>query len=103
MSLFNWVLAKATGLPPAQTGKVVVERDLEVKMPDGEILLADRWFAPVTVATAPIVAAAVSLWAPATGFLRPAVRNAWLPMRHPELPGHVRVGRHVRPVSFRAG
>jgi putative CocE/NonD family hydrolase len=34
---------------------VVVERDLEAKMPDGEVLLADRWYSPDTVRSAPIV------------------------------------------------
>jgi putative CocE/NonD family hydrolase len=48
-------LAKAAGLPGAETPGVRVERDLEVKMPDGEVLLADRWYAPETVGWAPIV------------------------------------------------
>src|ERR1700686_80171 len=55
MSVVSWGLAKAAGLPAPETREVVVERDLEVKMPDGEVLLADRWFAPSTVASAPIV------------------------------------------------
>jgi hypothetical protein len=55
MSVVSWVVKKTTGLPPARVRGVTVERDLEVKMPDGEVLLADRWFAPPTVGTAPIV------------------------------------------------
>ena len=55
MSILSWGLAKAARLSPPETTDVVVEHDLEAKMPDGETLLADRWFAPATVASAPIV------------------------------------------------
>jgi uncharacterized protein len=55
MSILSWGLAKAARLSPPETTDVVVEHDLEAKMPDGEILLADRWFAPATVGSAPIV------------------------------------------------
>ncbi len=55
MSIVSRAVARAAGLPAAESHAVVVERDLEVKMPDGAILLADRWFAPDTVASAPIV------------------------------------------------
>lgn len=55
MTLGNWLLAKAAGLPPARAGEVAVERDLQAKMPDGAVLLADRWYAPVTADSDPIV------------------------------------------------
>jgi putative CocE/NonD family hydrolase len=55
MSLLSWGLAKAARLPGPEATRVRVERDLEVKMPDGETLLADRWYAPETVHSAPIV------------------------------------------------
>ena len=55
MSILSWGLAKAARLPRPETTDVVVEHDLEARMPDGETLLADRWFAPASVASAPIV------------------------------------------------
>jgi putative CocE/NonD family hydrolase len=55
MSLLSWGLAKAARLPGPEVTRVLVERDLEVKMSDGEVLLADRWYGPETVRSAPIV------------------------------------------------
>lgn len=55
MSLASWVFAKLAGLPPAKTTEVLVERDLEAKMPDGAILLADRWYAPSTADSDPVM------------------------------------------------
>jgi len=55
VTISSWAIAKLAKLPAADTRDVVVERDLEVKMADGETLLADRWFAPSSVAAAPIV------------------------------------------------
>ena len=55
MGLVSKVMARIGGLPPAETTDVVVERDLETKMPDGAVLLSDHWFAPDTVASAPII------------------------------------------------
>lgn len=55
MSFSSWVFAKLASLPPAQTTEVLVERDLEAKMPDGAILLADRWYAPATAASDPVM------------------------------------------------
>jgi putative CocE/NonD family hydrolase len=55
MSIQSWGVARAARLPPPETTRVAVERDLEVKMPDGAVLLADRWYAPSTVGSAPIV------------------------------------------------
>ncbi len=55
MSVLSWGLARAARLPRPETTRVTVERDLEVKMSDGAVLLADRWYAPSTIAAAPIV------------------------------------------------
>ncbi len=54
MSLASWTFARLAGLPPARSARVVVERDLRVPMPDGEVLLADRYYAPDD-AHAPVV------------------------------------------------
>ncbi|HET8751158.1 MAG TPA: CocE/NonD family hydrolase, partial [Gaiellaceae bacterium] len=45
MTLLSTILARRWELPPAETRKVVRERDLRVPMDDGAILLADRWVA----------------------------------------------------------
>lgn len=42
--MFSRFAARLVKLPPAQTTKVAVERDLAAKMPDGAVLLADRWY-----------------------------------------------------------
>lgn len=55
MSLGRWLMAKAAGLPPARAAEITVEQDLQAKMPDGAILLADRWYAPATVGADPII------------------------------------------------
>lgn len=55
MPLGRRVLARVTGLPPASTAEVAVERDLAAVMPDGAVLLADRWYAPATAGTDPVV------------------------------------------------
>ncbi|HEX9058423.1 MAG TPA: CocE/NonD family hydrolase [Ktedonobacterales bacterium] len=47
-------MARLAGLPPAQTYDVAVERDLRIPMPDGVVLLADRYF-PRRGDNAPIV------------------------------------------------
>jgi uncharacterized protein len=55
MTLMSWALAKAARLRPADTSEVVVERQLEQKMADGTVLLADRWYSPATVHSAPVL------------------------------------------------
>lgn len=55
MTLSSRVFAKLGGLPRALTTEVLVERDIEAKMPDGAILLADRWYAPATAGSDPIM------------------------------------------------
>ena len=55
MAFASWAMAKIGKLPPASSNEVVVERDLETKMPDGAVLLSDRWFSPATVGSDPIV------------------------------------------------
>ena len=54
MSLVTKMLSRLAKLPPAPHPQLRVERDLEVVMPDGAVLLADRWL-PLTRADAPIV------------------------------------------------
>jgi putative CocE/NonD family hydrolase len=42
--MLSWALAKLTRLRAAEVRAVSVERDVEAKMPDGTVLLADRWY-----------------------------------------------------------
>ena len=44
MTVFSRVAAKLVKLPPPETTAISVERDLAAKMPDGVVLLADRWY-----------------------------------------------------------
>jgi uncharacterized protein len=44
MTVASRIAAALVGLPPARTTTVSVERDLAAKMPDGAVLLADRWY-----------------------------------------------------------
>jgi uncharacterized protein len=43
VKLTSYLLQRGLRLPPPQTRDVVVEKDLRVPMPDGAVLLADRW------------------------------------------------------------
>ncbi len=43
MSVLSRILAKMMKLPPAQSHAIKIERDLKVPMPDGVVLLADRY------------------------------------------------------------
>ncbi|HXQ43151.1 MAG TPA: CocE/NonD family hydrolase [Acidimicrobiales bacterium] len=43
MTLVSRILGSLAQLPPATTGAISVERDLRATMPDGIVLLADRW------------------------------------------------------------
>ena len=43
MNLTSHLLQRLLKLPPPWTRDLIVERDLEVPMPDGVVLLADRW------------------------------------------------------------
>lgn len=54
MTIATRLLGRLAKLPPAITHAVTVERDLPVPMPDGAVLLADR-YAPRGVVDAPIV------------------------------------------------
>lgn len=55
MAFGSWLMAKVGKLPPPSSHAIAVERDLETKMPDGTVLLSDRWFAPATAHSDPIV------------------------------------------------
>ena len=44
MTVWSRMAASLVKLPPPDTTDVSVERDLAAKMPDGTVLLADRWF-----------------------------------------------------------
>jgi hypothetical protein len=45
MTVFSRLSARLVKLPAPQTTNISVERDLAAKMPDGTVLLADRWYA----------------------------------------------------------
>ena len=107
MTLASRFMGQALKLPHATSRSVDVQRDLRVPMPDGAVLLTDRYAprirpwplrpsaaagaGPLPLRAAPDVGAAV----------RPAARRAGLPGRDPKLPRHLRLGRHVRPVRGR--
>lgn len=55
MTVSSWAMAKVGRLGPALSTEIVVERDLEAKMPDGAVLLADRWYAPATFGSDPVI------------------------------------------------
>jgi hypothetical protein len=55
MTVWSRMAAKLVRLPAAQTSDVAVERDLAAKMPDGTVLMADRWFATKTSSGRPTV------------------------------------------------
>jgi putative CocE/NonD family hydrolase len=44
VSVLSRIIGVLARLPAARTRDVTVERDLEAKMPDGTVLLADRWY-----------------------------------------------------------
>lgn len=54
MTLLSRLLARMAHLPPAETHDVLVERDLQATMPDGVVLLADR-YAPRGVENRPLL------------------------------------------------
>jgi len=44
MSSFSRIMSKFLNFPPAETHDIKVEKDLEIPMPDGAILLANRYY-----------------------------------------------------------
>jgi hypothetical protein len=44
MTVFSRIAARLVKLPAPQTTNISIERDLAAKMPDGTVLLADRWY-----------------------------------------------------------
>ncbi|HZR39307.1 MAG TPA: CocE/NonD family hydrolase [Ktedonobacteraceae bacterium] len=54
MTLLSRLMSRIAHLPPAQTYNVLVERDLKVPMPDGVVLLADR-YAPRDIENPPLL------------------------------------------------
>ncbi len=54
VNLARRAVARAARLPPATHAEVVVDHDLEAKMADGTVLLADRWY-PAAADRSPIV------------------------------------------------
>ncbi len=44
MTLASRFMGQALHLPPPSSRDVAVQRDLRVRMPDGAVLLADRYF-----------------------------------------------------------
>jgi putative CocE/NonD family hydrolase len=55
MTVASRAAARLGKLPPATSADVVVERDVEAKMADGAILLADRWYCPGLLDTSPVI------------------------------------------------
>jgi putative CocE/NonD family hydrolase len=55
MTVASWAFARAAKLGKPTSAEVLVERDLETKLNDGAVLLADRWYAPDTVGSAPVI------------------------------------------------
>ncbi len=54
MSMLSRILGRVGKLPPAQTHDLLVERDLKIPMPDGVVLLANR-YAPRGVEKPPLI------------------------------------------------
>jgi predicted acyl esterase len=47
MTILSRLIGAYGKLPPAETHNILIERDLPVPMPDGAILLANRYAPPV--------------------------------------------------------
>src|SRR6266568_971966 len=54
MTLLSRLISRVAHLPPAETSDVLVARDLKATMPDGVVLLADR-YAPRGVENPPLI------------------------------------------------
>ena len=55
MSVISRAFARFAKLPRPLSKDIVVERDLEVKVSDGAVLFADRWYSPRSVRSAPVI------------------------------------------------
>jgi predicted acyl esterase len=54
MSILSRMIGRVAKLPPAETHDVLVERDLKIPMPDGVVLLANR-YVPRGIAKPPLI------------------------------------------------
>ena len=54
MSSYSRILGKFLKFPPAETHKIKVEKDIEIPMPDGAVLLANRYY-PYTLGKRPTI------------------------------------------------
>ena len=100
MTIASRYFRRTLKLSPATTSNLRVERDLRVPMPDGVVLLADRYAPgrrrPLVLVRSPY--GRRGIWGLILG---PAARRARIPGADPELPGDVRVWRCLRPVRDR--
>ena len=103
MTVWSRIAASVVRLPPPRTTDVSVERDLAAKMPDGVVLLADRWYPTQRCGWAADRVDPHAVRAAHHRSARTALRRARLPGGDPELPGHVRLRGGVGAGPPRAG
>jgi predicted acyl esterase len=101
VNLTSHLLQRLLKLPPPLTRDLIVERDLEVPMPDGVVLLADRWTPragghrlPTALLRSPYGRSGLNgvMWA------RPLAERG-VPGANPKHAWWIRFRRHLRPSS----